>query len=97
VSVLATYEQDGALKAAATRFGLRIPQLVDLAIDFEQKREISPVLSSRQKSGSQQYATSLEQLRTYRSAPRRQGSRYLVWGIIERSDRLDTTSKNVHE
>ena len=82
--VLATYEQDGALAAAAKRFALRTPKRVDLAIDFNQKMGGFDGLIVESKSGSQEYTDALAQLRTYRAARQRKpGARYLIWGIVE--------------
>jgi hypothetical protein len=86
-SVLATRDYAGPLAKAVDAFGLRIPEYVDLAFDFDASRFGFDGLIVEVKSGSQQYDATVAQLRTYRAArPRRSGSRYLIWGIVERPD-----------
>jgi hypothetical protein len=88
--VLATYAHDGPLAPALDLFEVRAPKFVDLAFDFETKRSGFDGLIVEAKCGAQQYEHTVSQLRAYRAArPRRQGQRYLVWGIIENPGRPD--------
>jgi hypothetical protein len=83
--VLATRDYAGPLANAVDAFGLRVPEYVDLAFDFDTPRFGFDGLIVEAKSGSQQYDATVAQLRTYRDArSRRSGSRYVIWGIIER-------------
>ena len=86
-SVLASRDYAGPLAKAVDAFGLRIPEYVDLAFDFDGPRFGFDGLIVEAKSGSQQYDATVAQLRTYRDArSRRSGSRYVIWGIVERPD-----------
>lgn len=86
--VLATSEYAGSLAPAVTFFHVRTPKFVDLAFDFETRRAGFDGIIIEAKSGTQQYEQTVAQLRTYRLArPRRQGCRYLVWGIVENPER----------
>jgi len=86
--VLATYEHE--LASAIEIFKLRIPRTIDLAFEFEAARAGFNGIIVEAKSGAQQYHVTVPQLRTYSAARwRQQGSRYLIWGIVEAADRPD--------
>jgi hypothetical protein len=91
-AVLATTDYAGALASAVDAFDVGIPKFVDLAFDFDEPRAGFDGIIVEAKSGSQVYRDTVAQLRTYRAArPRRPGSRYLVWGVIEGPEPLETT------
>jgi hypothetical protein len=95
-SVLATSEYAGPLALAVRFFNLRIPKYIDLAFDFEKVSAGFDGLIVEAKSGSQQYTETVAQLRTYRLArPRRPGSRYIIWGIVEKPDQPDPTASDL--
>jgi hypothetical protein len=95
--VLATGEYAGSLAHAVEFFGVGIPRFIDLAFDFETSRANFDGLIIEAKSGAQQYEHTVAQLRTYRLARfRRLGSRYLIWGIVEKPDRPDATFAEFH-
>jgi hypothetical protein len=88
----AAYERNGLPTATVERFQLHLPRRVDLAFDFEPPRSGFDGLIIEAKSGSQQFEHTLAQLLAYRAArPRRIGSRYLIWGIVDAPDRPDLT------
>jgi hypothetical protein len=88
----AAYERSGLPTATVERFQLHLPSRVDLAFDFEPPRSGFDGLIIEAKSGSQQFEHTLAQLLAYRAArPRRIGSSYLIWGIVEAPDRPDLT------
>jgi hypothetical protein len=83
-AILATREYAGSLASAVRAFQVSTPRRVDLAFDFDTAQGGFDGLIVEAKSGRQGYEMTIPQLRTYRAArPRRQGSRYLVWGIVE--------------
>ena len=89
--VLATSDYFGPLATAVDMFAVRVPRYVDLAFDFEAPRAGFDGLIVEAKSGAQQYDAAVAQLRTYANArPRRSGSRYVIWGIVERPDTAKT-------
>lgn len=95
-AVLATSEYQGSLAAAVDIFSIHTPQTIDIAFDFDETRAGFDGIILEAKSGGQQYGAAVPQLRVYRAArPRRPQSRYLVWGIIEKPERPDTTSYQV--
>jgi hypothetical protein len=97
-TVLATPDYAGGLAAAVDVFRIGIPQFVDLAFDFDEPRNGLDGLIVEAKSGTQLYRHAVAQLRTYRAArPRRPGSRYLVWGIVERVDGPELTPDQVRQ
>jgi len=82
--VLGAPDYCGALAEAILTFDVGIPKYVDIAFDFEEPVNGFHGLIVEAKSGTQQYRDAVAQLRTYRGArPRRVGSRYLVWGIVQ--------------
>jgi hypothetical protein len=93
--VLETPDYRGALADSIEVFGVRLPGLVDLAFDFPDRRNGFDGILVEAKSGSQEYASTVAQLRIYAQArERRHGSRYLLWGIVERSN-ADATPEQV--
>ena len=92
--VLATPEYSGSLKAAITAFGVRIPRFIDLAFDFDVTRSSFDGIIVEAKSGSQQFGDTTSQLR-FAERPRRPRSRFIVWGIVERTDGPDATAELV--
>ncbi len=94
--VLATSDYRGSLATAVNIFGVRIPEFIDLAFDFDKPRAGFDGLIVEVKSGSQQYDLTIPQLRTYRAArPRRPGSRFIVWGIVKTPNRTEAVSDDV--
>jgi hypothetical protein len=86
--VLACTELSGGLAEATRQFGLRVPQFVDIAIHFKEPRGGFDGIIVEAKSGSQSFWDAMPQLKVYRAAfPRRRRARYVLWGIIEQSDR----------
>lgn len=64
-----------------------VPGFVDLAFDFDRRLSGFDGILVEAKSGSQDYASTVAQLRTYAQArERRLGSRYLLWGLVERAN-----------
>lgn len=95
-AVLATHDYAGCLASAVRTFQVSTPQRVDLAFDFDFRQGGFDGLIVEAKSGGQHYDKTVSQLRTYRAArSRRPGSRYLVWGIVEKPNVSDTTSEQV--
>lgn len=92
-SVLATYEPE--LASAAKFFDLGTAKRIDLTLDFDPKRADFDGIIVEAKSGAQQYDATVAQLRTYRAARRRRThSRYLVWGIVQKPQRVDATAED---
>ena len=86
-SVLATPDFEQGLAEAVPVFRLGVPQRVDLVFEFESPRRGIDGLIIEAKSGTQGFDASVAQLRVYRNArPRRVGTRYLVWGIVEQAE-----------
>lgn len=95
-TVLASPDYAGSLAAAIDVFHVGIPKIVDLAFDFDEPRAGFDGLIVEAKSGTQLYRHAVAQLRTYRAArPRRPGSRYLLWGVIEGPDDAELTRDQV--
>jgi hypothetical protein len=95
-AVLATSEYRGSLASAVDIFGVRAPQTIDIAFDFDRTRAGFDGLIVEAKSGGQQYGAAVPQLRVYRAArPRPPLSRYIVWGVVEKPDGPETTSEQV--
>ncbi len=85
--VLGTPEFGHGLAEAVPVFGLRIPRHIDIAIDLDPARHGISGIIVEAKSGTQGFDAAVSQLRVYRRARRRQpGARYLVWGIVEKSE-----------
>lgn len=86
-SVLATPDFAQGLAEVVPVFRLGVPQRVDLVFDFGSPRRGIDGLLVEAKSGNQGFDAAVAQLRVYRTArPRRVGTRYLVWGIVEQSE-----------
>ncbi len=95
-AILATREYAGSLASAVRAFQVSTPRRVDLAFDFDAARGGFDGLIVEAKSGTQGYEMTIPQLRTYRAArSRRQGSRYLVWGIVEGAGTPEATPDQV--
>jgi hypothetical protein len=91
-SVLATYEPE--LASAAKFFSLATAKRIDITLEFKPRRADFDGVIVEAKSGAQQYDDTVAQLRTYRAArPRRPGSRYLVWGIVQKPQKVDATAE----
>jgi hypothetical protein len=83
-SVLRSPDYGEGLAEAAELFRLRVPSNVDLAFEFDRPRGGLDGMIVEAKSGAQGFDAAVPQLRAYRRArPRRPGSRYLVWGVVE--------------
>jgi hypothetical protein len=96
--VLAPPEYPEALAVAVNAFGVRVPRYVDVAFDFDSPRAGFDGLIVEVKSGKQKYGDTVAQLRTYRAArPRKPGSRYVVWGIVEAPDRPPLTMDELRQ
>lgn len=86
-AVLGTPDFEQGLAEVVPVFGLGVPRRVDLAFDFDSPRRGIDGILVEAKSGSQGFDAAVAQLRVYRRArPRRVGTRYLVWGIVEQSE-----------
>jgi hypothetical protein len=95
-AVLSTREYAGSLASAVQTFDVSIPKRVDLAFDFDTTRCGFDGVIVEAKSGTQGYDKTIPQLRTYRAArSRRDGSRYIVWGIVEDPGACDATCELV--
>lgn len=96
--VLSTIEYQGSLAKAVQILGVGIPQSIDIAFDFDAKRAGFDGIIIEAKSGDQPYKNAVAQLRIYRAArPRQPQGRFLVWGVVEKPDRPDTTIEQVRE
>jgi hypothetical protein len=94
--VLATSDYRGSLARAVEAFGVGTSKYVDIAFDFEQPKAGFDGIIVEAKSGAQQYADVVAQLRTYRAARRRRaGARYVVWGIVEGPVAADATEERI--
>lgn len=95
-SVLATPDFEQGLAEVVPVFRLGVPQRVDLVFEFESPRRGIDGLIIEAKSGTQGFDAAVAQLRVYRSArPRRVGTRYLVWGIVEQSESGEITDSQL--
>jgi hypothetical protein len=84
--ILATPDFGQGLAEVVPVFHLGVPRRVDLIFEFESPRRGIDGLIVEAKSGSQGFDAAVAQLRVYRRArPRRVGTRYLVWGIVEQA------------
>lgn len=96
-SVLASSQYRGTLAMAARVFGIRVPDRMDVVFDFHVPRAGFDGIIVEAKSGTQQYGAAVEQLRVYQVArPRRPGTRFVIWGIVENTDGPDATVESVN-
>lgn len=86
-AVRETYKEAG-LKCALEKFNVGVHDRTDIAFEFDQPRADFDGIIIEAKSGEQGYKRAVDQLRVYQAArPRKRGgSRYLIWGIIEKEN-----------
>jgi hypothetical protein len=75
----------GPLAVAIEELGVNVPERADLVFEFQTSTSGFDGLIVEAKSGDQDYDATVEQLRAYRAGWDGPGSRYVIWGIVERT------------